>query len=162
MKKKLYYGALSINHIHESAEKAVRVFGGMKEHVALLLGTCCTETDFCTFDDIHPDKWGVSCVQFDNVRFEDVQRRTRGHNRRKFYEAYHIELRDLMLKDIARNPELAFAMCRLAYILIPEKIPTTVSKQAIYWKKYWNTFHPNAKGSTASYLNDWRHFYTKT
>ena len=158
MTTKLYYGAKSFDHIVEEAQRAVDTFGGTESTRNLLLGTCCTETDFCTFRDRHPDKLGVSAVQFDAIRFNDVVSRTRKHNRIKFFDEYGVRLADLKLADLACDLAIAFALCRLAYILIPESIPSSVVNQAGYWKKYWNTYHPNAKGTVDSYLQDWQNF----
>lgn len=156
--KTLYYGVTSVEHLFGCAAKAVHVFGGEIQHIQLLMGTVCTETDLCTFRDSHPDKWGVGCPQFDSIRFYDVIKRTRKDNRHKFYRAYGVRLADLVLSDIARNPEIAMAMCRLAYILIPALIPKSRAEQAQYWKTHWNTYAINAKGNVECYLKDWRSF----
>ena len=155
---KLYYGVGSFTHMVDCVEKAVSVFGGDEEHERLLLGTACTETDLATFGDVHPDKWGVSVVQFDQIRFDDVITRTRKKHRELFFKHYKIRLGSLKLHAISRNPEVAFALCRLAYILIPEAVPKNIRGQAEYWKTHWNTHHANAKGTPESYMADWANF----
>lgn len=156
--KDLHYGVGSITHLIECVAKAVKVFGGGEEHEQLLLGTACTETDLGTFKDFNPEKLGVSIVQFDKIRFDDVIARTRRKHRQLFFDNYGCRLDSLKLEDIAYNPEIAFALCRLAYILIPEPVPKNITGQAHYWKDHWNTHHPNAKGTPESYLADWASF----
>lgn len=155
MSGKIYYGLNSRQDIFRAAARAVRTFGGDDDVFKLLIGTCCTETDLGTFRDRHPDKAGVSLVQFDDIRFTDLQSRTRRSNLTKFYKEYGVHLRDLELSDLANEPYIAMACCRLAYILVPESVPSTLEGQAQYWKTYWNTYHPNAKGTPESYLEDW-------
>lgn len=151
----LYYGLKCKSEIVHAAERAIDVFGGDNNILRLMIGTACTETDCGTFKDAHPTKIGVSVVQFDEIRFNDVKRRTRPRNIAKFEARYNIVFSDLKLSDIAYNTDLAMAMCRLAYILIPDLVPSDLKGQARYWKDYWNSHAKNAKGSVESYLEDW-------
>ena len=108
-----------------------------------------------TFKDKHPEKLGVGLNQFDLIRFKDLQTRTRRDNANVFYKEYGVSLIDLELEDLAYDPYLSMACCRLAYILIPEAIPEDVEGQAEYWKTHWNTYAKNAKGTPDEYLRDW-------
>lgn len=158
MSKKVYYGLKNQNEIMAAAARATRTFGGDDAVFCLLVGTACTETDMGTFRDRHPDKLGVGLNQFDEIRFTDLQARTRRTNAAKFRKEYGVELRDLVLEDLANDPYLSMACCRLAYILVPEPIPNSLTGQAAYWKKYWNTYAENAAGTARSYINDWLTF----
>ncbi|AUR84135.1 hypothetical protein NVP1049O_26 [Vibrio phage 1.049.O._10N.286.54.B5] len=136
------------------AKKVVSIFGGGHKTVMLMLEFAATETHLGTYPDRHPEKWGVGLTQFDQIRFDDVVNRTRGRNRRLLKQFFGYDLNSIKLADLADDALLAFCMTRLALKLVPESNPTTVSGRAHFWKKWWNTYHPNAKGTIEEYLDD--------
>lgn len=155
---KYYYGADNQKDVVSAITKAVTTFGGGIKAKQLLAGTCCAETDFCTFPDQHPEKLGVGATQFDQIGFDDVKLRTRTKHIKRFEKNYNVKFKEVELKDLAHNVELAFAFTRLKYLLVPEPLPFSDVGQAFYWKKYWNSFHPNAAGTVEKYLDDWVSF----
>ena len=159
--KRYYYGAKNESDIVEAARRAVNTFGGGSKAIRLLLEICCTETDFCQFPDSNPDKLGVSAVQFDRIGLQDIKDRARKRHVKRLYNEYGIVLANVELKDLAYDLDLSFALCRMKFLLIPESIPCKVEGRALYWKRYYNTFHPNAKGTLSKYLGDVKHFFPR-
>lgn len=158
MMSKFYYGVKGQSHLIACIKKAVTTFGGGHKARQLLAGTCCAESDFATFPDVHPEKLGVGVTQFDQIGFDDVKLRTRTKHKKRFERGYSVKFDEIELKDLAYNPELALAFTRLKYLLVPEPLPCSDIGQALYWKKYYNTYHPNAAGSIEKYLDDWKRF----
>lgn len=154
--KEYYYGVYNEAHLIGCIKKAVHVFGGGNKAIKLLAGTACAETDFATFPDVHPEKLGVGVTQFDQIGFDDVIKRTRPKNVRKFHANYNYDWSTLTLDKLAYDPELALAITRLKYMLVPESLPTTVEGMAKYWKRYYNTYAANAKGTPEKFLEDFR------
>ena len=52
-----------------------------------------------------------------------------------------------------RNPDKAAIAARLLYSNNPDPIPTTAARRAYLWKSFYNSFHPDAKGTTSAYLH---------
>ncbi|GAL07932.1 hypothetical protein JCM19237_312 [Photobacterium aphoticum] len=42
---------------------------------------------------------------------------------------------------------------RLRYKTVPESIPATLEGRAAYWKQHYNSYHPNAAGSSDGYIS---------
>jgi hypothetical protein len=59
-----------------------------------------------------------------------------------------------LLRMIHDWDRLAVLFARLHYIKFPEAVPRTVSGQAEYWKRYYNTVL--GKGTPEKYLKHWR------
>lgn len=148
----LYYGVKSEAHLIGAIKKAVRIFGGGNKAIKLVAGTCCVETDFAKFPDRHPEKLGVGVTQFDQIGFDDLLDRTRPKHIRKFEKHYQVDWNSLKLEDLAYDPDLACALTRLKYMLVPYPIPTSVTGQAKYWKRHYNT--SAGKGTPEKYLLD--------
>lgn len=136
------------------AKKVVSIFGGGHKTTMMMLEFAATETHLGEYPDSHPEKWGVGLTQFDQIRFDDVVQRTRSRNRKMLKQHFGYDLHDIKLADLADDAVLAFCMTRLALKLIPEHNPTTLIGRARFWKKYWNTYHPNAKGTIEGYWDD--------
>lgn len=52
------------------------------------------------------------------------------------------------------NLRYACAMARVHYMRVQEALPSSVERQATYWKQYYNT--PMGQGTVTHYLNAWR------
>lgn len=61
-----------------------------------------------------------------------------------------------MSEALTTNLAYACAMCRIHYLRQPGKIPSTLSGQAAYWKKYYNT--NLGRGTTSEYIENWNRF----
>lgn len=146
------YGLKNKPEISVLARKVVSVFGGGYNATRMLIEIAAAETNSGEFADEHPDKIGVGLTQFDQIGFDDVQRRTRPKNKQRLKDMLGYDLDKLKLADLAYDPLLSLALTRLKLLLIPEEIPDSVEGRAKYWKKHWNTYHPNAKGTVEGYI----------
>ncbi len=55
--------------------------------------------------------------------------------------------------DELREPLIGALVTRMKLAPIKEYIPSDLEKQAVYWKKYWNTYAKNAKGKPEHFMN---------
>lgn len=58
--------------------------------------------------------------------------------------------------NLEGNLLYATAMCRVHYLRVPEAIPPDLGRQAVYWKRYYNT--EQGAGSVADYIANWARF----
>lgn len=152
-KMKLYYGLTNENQLKEIAILVCNCLGHGSNNTAveLLIETCGAETKFGQYED--PTKFaGQGLCQFDKLPFKDVLDRTSRNNKLKIYNTFGVHLDYIQWECLRYNPLLSLIMCRLKYILIREAIPPDIQGRAIYWKKYYNSYHPNAKGTIEHYL----------
>lgn len=61
-----------------------------------------------------------------------------------------------LAENLTMNLAFATAAARLQYYRVPETIPETLSGQAAYWKKYWNTEH--GKGTEKQYSEHYERY----
>lgn len=146
----LHYGLTSKEQITSHARKVVSVLGGGFTAERSLIEIAAAETHSGTFPDSHPEKLGVGLTQFDQIGFDDVQKRTRRKDRDRVLQILGYDLGRLVLADLAYDPLLALVFTRLKYKLIPDEIPDTLEGRAKYWKKHYNT--TAGKGSAEEYL----------
>ena len=101
-----------------------------------------------------------SAVQLDEVRFNDIQKRLEGGKGVPQYltkfvqtiiDEFGFDPRATKYEDL-RDDTKAVIFARLAYAMKKDPIPDTVQGRAKYWKKYYNSYHKNAKGTIADYL----------
>jgi len=101
-----------------------------------------------------------SAVQLDEVRFNDIQKRLEGSKGVPQYltkfvqtiiDEFGFDPRATKYEDL-RDDTKAVIFARLAYAMKKDPIPDTVQGRAKYWKKYYNSYHKNAKGTIADYL----------
>lgn len=147
----LYYGVEDNAQVVNAAKNAVRVFGGGHKAVRLMLEICCAETNFCTYPDKHPSKWGVGPQQFDDIGLVDLQQRARPKHKRMLFKEMRVDLADIKLDDLADDVELSMMLCRMKFLLVPETIPTELPGRARYWKKHWNS--EDGDGTAGKYLS---------
>jgi len=113
--------------------------------------TCAVETKLGTYPDDNPERLGVGVTQIDQICLDDIKKEGELRHFKIIKEQFGYDIPTVELADLAFDPTLAVIICRLAYKRIPKAIPDTVSGRAAYWKKYYNTYHPNAKGTPAKY-----------
>lgn len=147
---KLHYGLNSKEEITTLSRKVVSVLGGGFATERALIEVAATETNSGTFPDSHPEKLGVGLTQFDQIGFDDVQKRTRRKDKDRVLQMLGYDIDRLVLADLAYNPLLALVFTRLKYKLIPAEIPETLEGRAKYWKQHYNT--ALGKGSVEEYL----------
>jgi hypothetical protein len=63
------------------------------------------------------------------------------------------QIGEMKAENLEWNLKLSIAMCRIHYLRKPGFIPTTVTGQAEYWKKWYNT--RLGKGTIAQYLGSY-------
>lgn len=160
---KLFYGVSSqkeiITHIRRACE-IVR-YENSEESEQLLIGTCCTETNFCTYRDEYFNE-GKGPFQEDSVRFYGDKKRLLNEKPdlvSKIKQETNIDIARLDYQMLEYAPLACAIMCRIGYLFVPVAIPKTLNGRAYYYKQYWNSYHPNAKGSVEKYLADWETFY---
>ena len=82
------------------------------------------------------------------------------------YLKYHPAIAD-KIKQIAKisefspdylvnNDALSICMCRVHYLRVNEKIPSTIEGYARYWKQYYNT--PKGKGTEQEFIQHYGQF----
>lgn len=158
-----YYGVLDDQDLLECARTIADAFGGGNSAIAMSLGTCATETHFGRYPDAHPEKWGVGVAQCDEIGLRDIKMHIRNHDRKVMLKlGYNIDT--VRLEDLATDPILALAICRLRYKRVPEPLPAydDIEGQGRYWKDHYNSHHPNAAGTPEKYVEDFkRHIPTE-
>tara|TARA_R100000152_G_scaffold7329_2_gene2814 strand:+ start:1725 stop:4598 length:2874 start_codon:yes stop_codon:yes gene_type:complete len=101
-----------------------------------------------------------SAVQLDEVRFNDIQKRLEGSKGVPQYltkfvqtiiDEFGFDPRAIKYEDL-KDDTKAVIFARLAYAMKKDPIPNTVQERGKYWKKHYNSYHKNAKGTVADYL----------
>lgn len=63
------------------------------------------------------------------------------------------EVEQLSVNDLYLNDRLSICMCRVHYLRVPEKMPTTIEGYARYWKRYYNTI--KGKGTEVEFVRNY-------
>lgn len=149
---KYYYGVKSLEHVKELAREVIKGLGGNENVYRQMLGTAAAETRCGTYPDDNPEKLGVGLYQHDHIRLIDIQNEGEKRHFDIVKKLWGYDIPTIHLADLAYDPLLSTICARLGYKRIPEACPENILDQAMYWKKYWNTYHPNAKGTPEHYL----------
>ena len=147
------YGVVSKKQLVDTVKYVCDVLGHGKNNnaVKLLLETAGAETSLGKVKD--KTKYaGMGITQIDKIAFDDILERVSFSDVAIIKEQMGIELAWVEWNDLRYNILLAFLFTRLKYKKIPEEIPTKMQDRALYWKKHYNSYHPNAKGTTGHYL----------
>lgn len=154
--KIMYYGLTNYRQLEEIILSVCGKLGGGPNAVSLMLGTCAAETCLGKAPDIHALS-GYGLFQLDKIAIVDVIQRTRPHHKELIADEYQIDIDSVEPNDLDNSPLLAAIFCRLFYILIPEPIPKGDEKQALYWKRYYNT--AAGAGTVSHYLKQGEQLY---
>lgn len=148
---KLYYGLKSKAQIFEVVDRTCEVLGngGNDNADRLLLRTAATETQFGTFPDSHPLTKGVGLFQHDLIALRDIKLNSTEHFDVIEHELGYI-MPNILLEDLAYNPELSAICARLTYMRVPAAIPIGLEAQGKYWKEHYNTVA--GKGSVKHFI----------
>lgn len=165
---KMYYGLTTQQELISHIRRACQVLSPKTASQAaqLMIGTACTESNFGTHPDFR-EGYGFGWAQFDRIRVKDVASYIRQRDSLcasilsetglnvPFYDT------DTLCHILKFSPLVSAFFCRVGYMQIPEALPAVgdIEGQAHYYKKFWNSYHPNAKGSVEKYLADWQEFY---
>lgn len=156
---KTYYGLLDQDDLNKIAKRVCECLGNGANNSAhdLLLETTGAETVRGEFYDATKGA-GMSISQIDEDPFRDIYSRTSRKNKLKVFEYFGIHLDWVEWEDLRYSPLLALIFTRLKYKLVKEEIPKDLLGRAKYWKKYYNSYHPNAKGTIEHYIEANRKF----
>ncbi len=122
-------------------------------------------------DDLGDYSFGA--FQIDPIRYKDIVQRAvenPGSSASKRADIANTFLReqlnrpdfnilDLDLTKEGHNPYIASALTRMGLANIPENVPKTLQGQADYWKKYWNSYAENAKGTPEHFKSQALHHF---
>jgi hypothetical protein len=120
----------------------------------LLLGTCAQESHMGTWIDQTTPGPGPAygIFQMEKATHNDLLK-----NFLKYKPALGASLLRYVTyteaEEMVGNLYYAAAMCRIHYFRSPGKIPHTLSEQAAYWKKYYNTVL--GKGTVREYQENY-------
>jgi hypothetical protein len=151
----LYYGLVSLNHLVDINCLVASIMPGANalNTLHLLLETCAAETNLCQLKDPTPDGAGAGAQQMDEDTFDWIQTKyAKSVHADRIEEQTGIVIGKVAFAELRNNPLLAAIFCRLRYAAVTDPIPATLPERAAYWKKYYNTYHPNAKGTVEGYI----------
>lgn len=154
-KVQLYYGLNSLQALWAHIRFVCIRLGNGKNNCAdlMMLRTAVAETMAGMYRDSTPLTCGVGLFQFDQIRFDDTIARQDADELLEVFYMFGYRLDQIELADLADDPLLSCIMARLAYKSVVAEIPLSIEEQAYYWKRHWNTYHPNAKGSIQGFLD---------
>lgn len=150
----MYYGLVRKQHLLDMAIVVCDVLGhGNGNAVPMLIETAAAETLLGKYRDTTEYAAGTGITQVDKGTFDWLQGKyaNRSVNKRCI-EVFNIDLGLVRYDELEHSPLLALIFARLRYRTVPEAIPSTIEGRARYWKKHYNSFHPNAKGTPEKYL----------
>lgn len=121
------------------------------EIVNLLVGTACVESNCGEYiKQINGPACGIFQIEPNTAK--DIQENYIKYKPDLKYLHDKFYLKSLTLEEnLMYNLSYSILMCRLFYKRIKEPIPKTISGQAAYWKKYYNTHL--GKGTIEDYIN---------
>ena len=121
------------------------------EVVNLLVGTACVESNCGEYiKQINGPACGIFQIEPNTAK--DIQKNYIKYKPDLKYLHDKFYLKSLTLEEnLMYNLSYSILMCRLFYRRIKEPIPKTVSEQAAYWKKYYNTHL--GKGTIEDFIN---------
>ena len=146
------YGVVNATQIKDTVNYICSILGNGANNNAckLLLETAGAETALGKTRDLTIGA-GQGICQFDRIGFDDVVERIKLSDYIIIQERMGIDIKLVRWEDLRYNVLLSFLFARLKYKKIPEEVPTTMEKRAIYWKKYYNS--TLGKGTLGHYLS---------
>lgn len=150
----MFYGLVKKQHLLDIAITVCDVLGhGNGYAVPLLVETAAAETLLGQYRDPTQYGAGTGITQVDEGTFDWlVDKYGNRTQNQKLKDAFHIDLKKVRYDELEHSPLLAMIIARLRYMTVPEAVPDTVARRGAYWKKHYNSFHPNAAGSAGEYL----------
>lgn len=149
----MYYGLESTAEAWRLAHKVCDVlgYGASGQAHIFILEICAVETQLGQYRD-PTDLAGMGPTQFDEKPFEYIKATARRKHKALILKHFSIEVDRVQWFELQHNPLLAFIFTRLFWLKRVEPIPATRIGRAEMWKKFYNSYHPNAKGTVAKYL----------
>jgi hypothetical protein len=159
------YGVVNDTHAILVAKAVCKSLGNGKNNNAdlLIIETACAESQLARYHDDTPDGAGRGLTQVDAGTFYWLKEkalelapgacmRTKRSWREKILKDFGVDLKRVEHSDLDYNPLLAFIWCRLRYLVVTEAVPKTLDGRALYWKKHYNSYAENAKGTPEHYI----------
>lgn len=155
------YGVINLKRVCEDAQLICECIGHGKNGTAIdmIIETAVAETGLGAIEDKTVGA-GMGITQFDDKPFQDIRDRNQ-KLRPKILKELGIDINLVEWDDLRYNQFLALLFTRLLYWLKGEPIPLTIEERAEYWKRHYNTYAPNAKGTVEHYLEMNRNFGIK-
>lgn len=148
--------ARGIQQIQPIVSNVVDTLGGGEDAEKMMMGITGAETRY----GMHPDTYkkrsfGRGLFQFDRPGF-DATKDVTSHPRlkqhyKKIKDQWGIDWNKVTYDDMYKPLHSAIG-ARLRLLNVPSAIPKTREGRAQYWKKHWNSYAPNAKGTPQKYL----------
>lgn len=155
------YGVINLKRIVEDAQLICDCIGHGKYNTAIemIIETAVAETGLGAIEDKTVGA-GMGLTQFDDKPFQDIRNRNQ-KLQPKILKELGIDINLVEWDDLRYNQFLALLFTRLLYWLKGEPIPKTIEERALYWKRHYNTYAPNAKGTPEHYLEMNKNFGIK-
>lgn len=152
---KLKDGASGKKVVLEVIKEVEKVLGKTN---SFLLKIAWVESQFGTHKDTYRKGYNGGIFQVDYIGFKDTQN-IKSHpglkaKFEKIQEAFGIDWSKVTWKDL-RKPLYSAIAARLYLLNKPGAIPSSLKGQAEYWKKNYNSNHPNAGGTITKFENRW-------
>lgn len=153
---KIFYGLTNKQQIADMAIAVCNALGhGVHRKAAhLLIETSAAETHLGTHRDRTLYGAGASANQVDEGTFDwlKVKFSANAEVRQILLDEFNIDITKVQYNELDYSPLLGLIFARLRYRTVTEAIPADREGRAHYWKKHYNTFAKNAKGSPEEYL----------
>lgn len=151
----MFYGVVKKSHLVDIAIAVCDVLGhGNGYAVPLLVETAAAETLLAQYRDPTEYSAGTGPTQVDEGTFIWLTEKYGGDHRHneKLKKAFQVDLSKVRYDELEHSPLLGMIFTRLRYMTVADPVPTTIARRGTYWKKHYNSFHPNAAGSAEEYL----------
>lgn len=136
-------------------EKTLAEFGYCSPDSAnLILGTIAHESAYGKYRKQLGDGPALGICQIEPGTFNDIVAnylRYRPEITEKIKRVAQID--ELKASDLYLNDRLSICMCRVHYLRVKEKMPSTIAGYAAYWKKYYNT--AKGKGTESEFIRNY-------
>lgn len=151
----MFYGLVNQRQLVDYAVAVCDVIGhstGFAVHMCV--ETCAAETLLGSFRDPTVYSAGTGVAQVDRSTFDWLKDAYDDHRHGKaIAEKFGIHLKKVRYEELETSPLLAMIFCRLRYYAAKGSIPETREGRALYWKKWYNSYDPNAKGTPEGYID---------
>jgi len=130
---------------------------GLGNAERFLYETAGAESDWGAHPDTFRKGYHGGVFQVDRKGFEDTLA-TESHrkNLRRHYDtikkAFGVDWTTVKYEDIRDKPLLGALAARLLIANKPDPVPGDAEGRARYWKRHYNSYHENAKGTVEEYL----------
>lgn len=152
----MFYGVTKKQQLADMSVAVCNVLGhGVFNTAAhMLVETCAAETHLATHRDRTLYGAGAGAPQVDEGTFDWLKDKISKNEGvyKAILEAFNVDLKKVQYRELDFSPLLSLIFARLRYRVVDDPIPADRNARAHYWKRHYNTFAENAKGSAAEFL----------